>query len=38
MNRTISNCEKFLPDQELTNSSKENDHLLIHTNQPTNFT
>jgi len=37
MNRTINNCEKFLPDQDLTNSSKENDLLLIHASQSTNF-
>ncbi len=37
-NRTVNNCEKFLPDQDLTNSSKENDLLLIHASQSTNFT
>jgi hypothetical protein len=37
INRTINNCEKFLPDQDLTNSSKENDLLLIHASQSTRF-
>ncbi|UJR13599.1 hypothetical protein I4U23_000612 [Adineta vaga] len=30
LNRSINNCEKFLLDQDLVNSSKENDLLLIH--------
>jgi len=38
INRTINNCEKFLPDQDLTNSSKENDLLLIHASQSTHVT
>jgi hypothetical protein len=37
MDRSIINCEKFLPDQELTNSTKENDLLLIHARQSTRF-
>ncbi len=37
-NRSINNCEKFLLDQDLASSSKENDLLLIHTNQSTRFT
>lgn len=35
--RTIDNCEKFLADQELNNSSKENDLLLIHPNSSNDF-
>ncbi|CAF0885551.1 unnamed protein product [Adineta steineri] len=37
INRSINNCEKFLLDQDLTNASKDNDLLLIHTNQSTHF-
>lgn len=37
MNRSINNCEKFLNDQDLTNSSKENDLLLNHANPLTRF-
>ncbi len=35
LHQTVNNCEKFLPDQELTNASKENDLLLIHASQST---
>ncbi|CAF0726103.1 unnamed protein product [Adineta ricciae] len=35
--RSINNCEKFLPDQDLTNSTKENDLLLIQARQPNRF-
>ena len=35
--RTIGNCEKFLSEQELNNSSKENDLLLIHPNPSNDF-
>ncbi|CAF1674888.1 unnamed protein product, partial [Adineta ricciae] len=35
--RSINNCEKFLPDQDLTNSIKENDLLLIQARQPNRF-
>jgi len=37
-NRSINNCEKFLLDQDLASSSKENDLLLIHSSQSTRFT
>lgn len=37
MDRSIVNCEKFLPDQDLINSTKENDLLLIHARQSTRF-
>ncbi|CAF0905036.1 unnamed protein product [Rotaria sordida] len=35
--RSITNCEKFLPDNDLINSTKENDLLLIHARQSTLF-
>ncbi|CAF0736549.1 unnamed protein product [Rotaria sp. Silwood1] len=37
MDRSITNCEKFLPDHDLINSTKENDLLLIHARQSTRF-
>lgn len=37
MSRSIANCEKFLPDQDLMNSTKENDLLLIHARQAARF-
>jgi hypothetical protein len=37
LDRSIVNCEKFLPDQELMNSTKENDLLLIHARQSARF-
>ncbi|CAF0908336.1 unnamed protein product [Rotaria sordida] len=37
-NRSINNCEKFLIDQDLKNSSTEDDLLLYHANQSTHFT
>ena len=37
IDRSIVNCEKFLPDQDLTNSTKENDLLLIHARQSARF-
>ncbi|CAF2855723.1 unnamed protein product [Rotaria sp. Silwood2] len=37
-NRAINNCEKFLLDQDLTKTSKENDLLFYHNNQSTRFT
>jgi hypothetical protein len=38
MNRSIVNCEKFLLDQDLINSTKDNDLLLIHARQSKHFT
>ncbi|CAF2329083.1 unnamed protein product [Rotaria sp. Silwood2] len=37
MDRSITNCEKFLPDHDIINSTKENDLLLIHARQSTRF-
>jgi hypothetical protein len=37
MDRSIDNCEKFLPDQDLNGSVRENDLLLIHARQSTGF-
>ncbi len=37
IDRSIVNCEKFLPDQDLTNSTRENDLLLLHARQSTRF-
>jgi len=37
MDRSIINCEKFLPDQDLTKSTKENDLLLIQARQSNRF-
>jgi hypothetical protein len=37
MDRSIINCEKFLPDQDLNNSIRENDLLLIRARQSTRF-
>ncbi|CAF0841717.1 unnamed protein product [Adineta steineri] len=37
LDRSIINCEKFLPDQELTNATKENDLLLVHARQSIRF-
>lgn len=37
MNRSITNCEKFLPDHDLSSSVREKDLLLIHAKQGTRF-
>ncbi|CAF3285528.1 unnamed protein product [Rotaria socialis] len=38
INRSITNCEKFLPDQDIMNSTKENDLLLMQARQSARFT
>jgi hypothetical protein len=37
IDRSINNCEKFLPDHDLNNSIRENDLLLVHARQTPRF-